>query len=188
MGREYVMVNDFIGQGGTLANLHGWVEKQGGRVGGAVVLTGKPYSAILTPSKEQLHELRNKHGRDFEKWWRKHFGHAFNCLAQSEARYLARSPDVDAIRDRLAAAQCAGDSRGCRPNPREQRRRVNNLRKGLADQFPAGGRATPNWERHQHWRRRRIPCSIPVSLFSRSGASAHPCRPRSSSPRRCAAC
>ena len=62
-GRMYLMVDDFIGQGGTLANLRGWIETQGGRVGGAVALTGKPYSAILAPSKEQLHELRQKHGK-----------------------------------------------------------------------------------------------------------------------------
>ena len=29
MGRQYVMIDDFIGQGGTLANLRGWVEQQG---------------------------------------------------------------------------------------------------------------------------------------------------------------
>ena len=102
--REYVMVDDFIGQGGTLANLRGWIENQGGTVIGAIVLTGKSYSAKLSPSREQLHELRQKHGPDFEKWWREHFGHAFDCLTQSEARYLARSPDADTIRDRLAAA------------------------------------------------------------------------------------
>ena len=102
-GREYAMVDDFIGQGGTLANLRGWIETQGGTVVGAVVLTGKPYSVKLTPSREQLHELRQKHGLDFEKWWQEHFGHAFDCLTQSEARYLARSPDADTIRDRIAA-------------------------------------------------------------------------------------
>ena len=127
-GRMYLMVDDFIGQGGTLANLRGWVEKRGGRVGGAVVLTGKPYSAILTPSKEQLHELRNKHGRDFEKWWREHFGHAFNCLTQSEARYLTRSPDVDTIRDRLAAAQRTGDSERRTGSAGEQRKRFEALK------------------------------------------------------------
>ena len=37
---EYVMVDDFIGQGGTLANLRGWIESRGGRVVGAVALTG----------------------------------------------------------------------------------------------------------------------------------------------------
>ena len=109
MGRQYIMVDDFIGQGGTLANLRGWVEKQGGKVVGAVGLTGKPYSAKLNPTKEQIHELRRKHGAEFEQWWRERFGHAFDCLTQSEARYLARSPDVDTIRNRLAAAECPGD-------------------------------------------------------------------------------
>ena len=111
-GREYVMVDDFVGQGGTLTNLRGWVEEKGGMVVGAVVLTGKPYSAKLNPSDEQLHELRQKHGPDFEKWWRDRFGHSFDCLTQSEARYLARSPDVDTIRDRLAAAEREGSLRG----------------------------------------------------------------------------
>jgi hypothetical protein len=101
--REYVMVDDFIGQGGTLANMRSWIERQGGKVVGAVALTGKPYSARLNPSQEQLHELRQKHGSDFERWWKAHFGHAFDCLTNSEARYLARSPDAGTIRDRLVA-------------------------------------------------------------------------------------
>ena len=126
-GRTYLMVDDFIGQGGTLANLRGWIQKQGGKVGGATALTGKPYSAILTPSKEQLHELRQKHGKDFEKWWRGHFGHAFDCLTQSEARYLARSPDVDTIRDRLAAAERTGDSGRCPGSASEQKKDIRKL-------------------------------------------------------------
>ena len=107
--RSYVMVDDFVGQGGTLANLRGWIECQDARIVGAVALTGKPYSAKLNPSREQLHELREKHGPDFEKWWRDRFGHSFDCLTQSEARYLARSPDADAIRNRLAAAEQEGN-------------------------------------------------------------------------------
>ena len=108
-GRHYVMIDDFIGQGGTLANLRGWVEQQGCTVIGAVVLAGKTYSAKLSPSREQLHELRQKHGRNFEEWWRERFGHAFDCLTQSEARYLARAPDVDTIRNRIASAQQEGN-------------------------------------------------------------------------------
>ena len=116
-GREYVMVDDFVGQGGTLANLRGWIEKQGGRAVGAIVLTGKPYSAKLSPSKEQRYELRQRHGADFEEWWQEHFGHSFDCLTQSEARYLTRSPDVDTIRNKLAAAKQEGSSRGRTRNP-----------------------------------------------------------------------
>ena len=107
-GGRFVMVDDFIGQGGTLANLRGWIERQGSTVKGAVGLTGKPYSAKLNPTPEQLDELRQKHGTEFEDWWRERFGHAFDCLTQSEARYLARSPDADTIRSRLAAAEQSG--------------------------------------------------------------------------------
>ena len=114
---EYVMVDDFVGQGGTLANLRGWIEKQGGRAVGAIVLTGKPYSAKLSPSTEQRYELRQRHGADFEEWWQEHFGHSFDCLTQSEARYLTRSPDVDTIRNKLAAAKQEGSSRGRTSNP-----------------------------------------------------------------------
>ena len=142
-GREHVMVDDFIGQGGTLANLRGWIEKQGGAVVGAVGLTGKPYSAKLNPSEEQLHELRQKHGPDFERWWRGHFGHAFDCLTQSEARYLARSPDADTIRDRLAAAECEGGFPGRRRNPGEQRNKIKELKERLADRFPDGPPRAP---------------------------------------------
>ncbi len=136
--REYVMVDDFIGQGGTLANLRGWIEKQGGKVVGAVALTGKPYSARLNPSKEQLYELREKHGSDFEKWWKEHFGHAFDCLTQSEARYLLRSPDVDTIRNRVAAAKQEGVGPGCTRSPSEQRRYIKDLKVRLEDRFPEG--------------------------------------------------
>lgn len=110
-GAEYVLVDDFVGQGGTLANLRGFIEAHGGRVLAAVTLTGKPHSAKLTLDSNQLEELRQKHGKDFENWWQERFGYSFDCLTQSEARYLARSPDADTIRDRLVAAQQAGDSR-----------------------------------------------------------------------------
>ena len=50
---EYVMVDDFIGQGGTLANLRGWIEEHGGKVVAAVALTGKPYSAKLSPDRSR---------------------------------------------------------------------------------------------------------------------------------------
>ena len=102
---EYLLVDDFVGQGGTLANLRGWIERQKGNVVGAIALTGKPYSAKLQPSKEQLHELRQRHGRHLEAWWLEHFGHAFDCLTQSEARYLTHSPNAGTIRNRLAAEE-----------------------------------------------------------------------------------
>ena len=110
-GRDYVLVDDFVGMGGTLANLRGFIEAQGGKVVAAVTLTGKPYSAKLALDEAQLHELREKHGTELETWWQETFGHAFDCLTQSEARYFARSHNADTIRDRIAAAKQTRNSR-----------------------------------------------------------------------------
>ncbi len=104
-GHEYVLVDDFVGMGGTLANLKGYIESQGGKVLAAVSLTGKPHSAKLALSPERLHELRLKHGKELENWWVGRFAHAFDALTESEARYLARTEAADTIRDRIAAAQ-----------------------------------------------------------------------------------
>lgn len=108
-GAVYLLVDDFIGQGGTLANLKGHIETKGGKVVGATVLTGKPYSAVLAPTCQQIESLRRKHGRELENWWQERFGYGFDCLTQSEARYLERSPDADTIRNRLAQEEQAGN-------------------------------------------------------------------------------
>jgi hypothetical protein len=106
-GQDYVMVDDFVGMGGTLANLKGHIESQGARVLAAVCLTGKPHSARLTPTAQRLDELRARHGQDLERWWFERYAHGFDALTESEARYLARTPSADTIRDRIAAGQQA---------------------------------------------------------------------------------
>jgi hypothetical protein len=107
-GQWYLIVDDFVGQGGTLANLIGCIRSQGGEVLGATVLTGKPYSAKLAPDEAQIRALRAKHGAELERWWEQSFGFGFECLTRSEARYLENTPDAQTIRDRLAAAGLAG--------------------------------------------------------------------------------
>lgn len=104
-GSEYVMVDDFVGMGGTLANLRGHLIEHGGKVLAAVALTGKPYSARLALTPERLDELRKKHGTGLENWWQARFSHTFDALTESEARYLTRTSDADTIRDRIAAAE-----------------------------------------------------------------------------------
>jgi hypothetical protein len=106
-GCNYVIVDDFIGQGGTVANLRGHIENLGGNVLAATVLTGKPFSAKLSLSALQLAQLREKHGNKengIETWWIDYFGFGFDCLTESEARYLIRTPDAEHIRDRIIAS------------------------------------------------------------------------------------
>lgn len=74
----------------------------------ATVLTGKTYSAKLAPEDSLIQALREKHGQDFEDWWRERLGFGYDSLTRSEARYLGNSPDAHTIRDRLIAAGLEG--------------------------------------------------------------------------------
>jgi len=103
-GREYFLVDDFVGQGGTLANLRGFLMQSGGRVLGATTLTGRADSATLALRADTLTALRAKHGEEIENWWRGVFGYRFDCLTESEARYLVRVENADTIRARLVEA------------------------------------------------------------------------------------
>jgi len=104
-GSNYVLVDDFVGQGGTLANLRGHLLTGGAGVVGATVLTGKLHSVKLALLPETLADLRSKHGQELEAWWHARFGHAFDGLTESEARYLFRTPNADRVRDRIVTAE-----------------------------------------------------------------------------------
>jgi hypothetical protein len=106
---DYVLVDDFVGQGGTLANLRGYVESNGAHVLGAVTLTGKGYSAKLCLQDGTLSGLREKHGKRIEEWWAATYGYSFERLTESEARYLTRSDDANTISTRIADARRAGN-------------------------------------------------------------------------------
>lgn len=111
-GQEYLIVDDFIGMGGTIANLKGYIELNGGVVIGATTLTGKPYSAKIAPDRNTLQELRDKHGKELEDWWKERFVHTFDCLTQSEARYLLKTENADRVRNKIAEAEQEGNRRG----------------------------------------------------------------------------
>jgi adenine/guanine phosphoribosyltransferase-like PRPP-binding protein len=59
-------MDDFVGMGGTLANLRGYIESKGGKVIAATVLTGKQFSAKIALNRTTLQEVRNKHGKELE--------------------------------------------------------------------------------------------------------------------------
>jgi hypothetical protein len=109
MESNYILIDDFIGQGGTLANLRGYVHQHGGTVVGAITLAGQQRSSKLRLGEETLRKLRSKHGDELEKWWVSTFGYGLDRLTESEAAYLCRSDSFDVIATRLAAARGARD-------------------------------------------------------------------------------
>lgn len=104
-GRFHRLVDDFIGMGGTFANLRGHIVSHGGYVLHCQSLTGKPRSATLALAPNTLQMLRGKYGTAFEQWWREQFGVGFDAFTESEARYLLRAEDVDTVRRRLVEAR-----------------------------------------------------------------------------------
>jgi adenine/guanine phosphoribosyltransferase-like PRPP-binding protein len=106
-GQKYLLVDDTLTQGGTFAALASHIEQGGGQVIGATALTGKAYSATITPSAETLEKLRSKYG-DLEQDFRAATGYGFDALTESEARYLANFRPAQAVRDRILAERQQG--------------------------------------------------------------------------------
>lgn len=108
-GREYIIVDDTLAQGGTLASLKGYIEQKGGRVVAISALTGKDYSAKLRPNTADLELLRKKYP-ELEAFWYEEFGYGFDRLTSSEANYLCtvKGHTFDTIRDRILAERRQG--------------------------------------------------------------------------------
>lgn len=119
-GADYLILDDTLAQGGTLAALKTHIEQGGGRVVLASALTGKQHSSKLAPSEQTLNQLREQYG-ELESWWRSELGYGFVGLTESEARYILKSgQDADGIRDRIVAAR---NEAGERRNPTDDRPR-----------------------------------------------------------------
>lgn len=52
-----------------------------------------------------------------KKCWRNQFGYVFDCLTQSEARDLERSPNADKIRNRIVEDEQAGNCGAVQSEP-----------------------------------------------------------------------
>ena len=103
--KPYLIMDDTLTQGGTLANLKGYIENRGGEVLAATALTGKQYSAKLAINSSTIEQLRGQYDdTGLEAWWQKRFGYSFDALTESEGQYLLRAKDADKIRDRVTAA------------------------------------------------------------------------------------
>ena len=101
--QPFLLVDDFVGQGATLANLRGHVIGLGGQVTGFTSLAGKAVSGRLALRPDTLVELREIHDQGLEHWWRQVFGFGFEQLTESEARYLIPRTDAERVRAEIAA-------------------------------------------------------------------------------------
>ena len=106
-GKNYILVDDTLTQGGTLAALRGYITNRGGNVLGVMVMSAKQHSLQLAPSQELLDSIQFKHGDTMNQFWQKEFGYGIEQLTQSEAAHVYAAANVDAIRDRISQARFA---------------------------------------------------------------------------------
>lgn len=109
---NYVLVDDHVGLGGTLANLRGHVEAGGGTVIAMTALTESRDGRRISLRPETLAMLRERHGEALARLWRIQFGYGLDCLTEVEAQILCRQPSVAAIEDFLAQAAIEARGRG----------------------------------------------------------------------------
>ncbi len=107
-GQDYLMVDDHVSQGGTLAGLRSYIEQRGGHVVGATSLTAIPDGQMLAPSNATLAALRARLP-GIDAFWQETQGYDIDGLTEHEPRYLARYNSLDALRNQLVAGrQTAG--------------------------------------------------------------------------------
>ena len=110
-GQAYLIIDDTLLMGGTIASLRGYIENRGGRVVGASVMDSQEGAVDIVVKPKMLAAIENKHGPSMNQFWQENFGYGIDRLTQSEAGHLRRATSVDEIRDRLAKARHEGSER-----------------------------------------------------------------------------
>lgn len=114
-GGNYLLVDDHVGLGGTLANLRGYVETRGGSVLGITTLTESRDARRISLRPETRDMLWDRHGEELDQLWKSQFHYGIDCLTEVEALNLCRQPSVVAIEDFLAQAAVEARGRGLQP-------------------------------------------------------------------------
>lgn len=106
-GGQYLIFDDTLTMGGTIASLRGFLENRGGNVMAVAVMTAHPGALNIAVKPGMLEAINQKHGPAMDDFWKETFGYGIDQLTQGEAGHLRKSPSVDAIRARIIEARHA---------------------------------------------------------------------------------
>jgi hypothetical protein len=106
-GAEYVLVDDVTNLGGTLAELANFIQIYGGVIKRVLVLVNAGRDTALVPQKKFVRLIKER----FDEKFTDVFGIEPSALTANEAQYLVGLKSIDAIRNRLAAAEQEIDRR-----------------------------------------------------------------------------
>lgn len=100
-GQDYLVVDDTLTMGGTVAALRGYLENRGGNVMLISVMTAHPGALELPVKQKMLAAIDARHGSAMNQMWQERFGYGIDMLTQGEAGHLRHAESVDAMRVRL---------------------------------------------------------------------------------------
>lgn len=102
-GRDYIIVDDTAGQGGTMSELRYYIESHGGHVVAVSTLTTGRFAAKLSITNETIGKLASKFGRENVEQFIQEFNTAgtIEALTEKEARTILASKDLDSLRNRI---------------------------------------------------------------------------------------
>ena len=100
----YLLIDDHVGMGGTLANLRGYIEENGGRVVAMTTLSETRDARRIALTLDTLNMLNCMHGQELGEFWREHVGFSLDCCTELEGAYLCRKRSADYIRRCLVKA------------------------------------------------------------------------------------
>jgi len=100
-GAHYVLVDDVMSMGNTLAELANYIQEAGGQVVSVVVLVNAGRIKQLRPKRNVIHKIEERFPHDIEKI----LGIIPSALTANEADYIIGFRSADEIRNRLAKAR-----------------------------------------------------------------------------------
>ncbi|MEY2925623.1 MAG: hypothetical protein RL367_100 [Pseudomonadota bacterium] len=111
-GAHYVLVDDHVGLGGTIANLRGYVETRGATVIAITTLTESRDARVISLQPDTRNMLWERHGHALDTLWKTRFGYGIDCFTEVEALNLCRQQSVAGIENFLAKATIEARGRG----------------------------------------------------------------------------
>jgi hypothetical protein len=91
--RPYLILDDVMATGGTLAALRSYIIRQGGTVAGITALANKSgLHQKFAIADETLDVLLSTYGSGLATYWKETFGHDLHSLTEDEAQFLAVFP------------------------------------------------------------------------------------------------
>lgn len=122
----YILIDDTLTMGGTIADLRGFAMNRGGQVLGSAVGVAHEGALHLPIKPGMIESIYTKHGKDVaEAFAQEQWGYGIDCLTQGEAGHIRKAVSLDALRDRFLAARHArskrSDAREISSPPNEER-------------------------------------------------------------------